>query len=122
MTGTVKNVLVIAAKNGVNAVLASGILKVWISGFHFNSGNDWWNFGKTLFSVVLAREIMVWGPIVLHWSITDADPSLTAQLKNKLENAEVVSDKAIVAAEATKEAVVEAKVKVVQGEQNAPKP
>lgn len=77
MTPRIKNLLTIFLKNAVNAVLASGILKVLISGnFQFNTPNDWWNFGKSLFSVILAREIMVWGPIILQWSKTDADPSM----------------------------------------------
>jgi len=77
MSARFKNLLTIALKNAINALIASGILKVLISGnFQFNSPNDWWNFGKSLFSVILAREVMVWGPILLQWSKTDADPSM----------------------------------------------
>ena len=76
MNAELKNWLIIALKNAVNAVLASSVLKVLVSGtFQFNSPNDWWNFGKALFSVILAREIMVWLPIILKWSSTSSNPA-----------------------------------------------
>jgi hypothetical protein len=70
-----KNFFTITLKNAVNAVLASGILKILITGtFHFNSSNDWWNFGKSMVSVIIAREVMVWGPILFQWSATSSNP------------------------------------------------
>ena len=80
MKEQVKNWLTIALKNAINAVLASGILKVLIDGsFHMNSQADWWNFGKSLLSVIIAREVVVWGPILLAWSSTSSNPK--AELK-----------------------------------------
>ena len=80
MNPKLKNFLMIVIKNAVNAVLASGILKVLISGtFNMAGANDWWNLGKACASVIIAREIVVWGPILLNWTQTNADPS-TLQL------------------------------------------
>jgi hypothetical protein len=76
MSPWLKNLFLIFSKNAVNAVLASGLLKIFITGsFNFNSPNDWWNFGKSMASVIIAREVMVWGPILFKWSDTSSNPA-----------------------------------------------
>ncbi len=71
-----KNFLLIAAKNAINAVLTSGALAVLNSGnFNFHSSAGWWNLGKAALSAVIAREATVWLPIVLKWSSTEAAPA-----------------------------------------------
>lgn len=75
MNPKLKNVLLIFVKQALNAILASSVLKVLVYGnFQFNSPDAWWNFGKAIFSVVLAREIIVWGPIIMKWTATDSNP------------------------------------------------
>jgi hypothetical protein len=75
MNPKLKNVLLIFVKQAVNAVLASSILKVLVSGnFQFNSADSWWNFGKAMASVIIAREATVWVPVILKWTTTNADP------------------------------------------------
>ena len=70
-----KNVLLIFVKQAINAVLASSVLKVLVYGnFQFHSADAWWNFGKAIFSVVLAREVIVWGQILMKWTSTDSNP------------------------------------------------
>jgi hypothetical protein len=74
----IKNFLLIVAKNAVNAIATSGALAVIDSGnFNFHSADGWWNIGKACLAAVVAREIATWGPIVLKWSTTNADPNVT---------------------------------------------
>jgi hypothetical protein len=74
---SLKNFLLIAAKNAVNAIITSGSLAVIDSGnFNFHSPDGWWNIGKACLSAVLAREVVVWGPIIMSWSTTNADPGV----------------------------------------------
>jgi hypothetical protein len=82
MSIKLKNFLIIALKQAINAVLAAGILKVLISGnFHLGSSADWWNFGKAMASVITAREVTVWGPLLLKWTQTNSDPVMLARLR-----------------------------------------
>ena len=71
-----KNILMIAAKNAVNALLVAGPA-MGIDGDHFNFHN--WAGAlhvMALFgNVILAREAVVWGPVLLKWSTTDANPN-----------------------------------------------
>jgi len=80
MNAQVKNFLVISLKNAVNAILVSGILKILFTGsFNFTSRHDWIQFGWSFLSTVAVREAMVWGPILLQWSVTSANPSAQRQ-------------------------------------------
>ena len=70
-----KNFLLIVVKNAVNAVLTSGTLAVLNSGtFNFHSTDGWWNLGKASLAAILAREVTVWGPVIMKWSTTNANP------------------------------------------------
>lgn len=70
----VKDVLVIAAKNAVNALLTSSAFMAMMSGaFNIHSTNGWWNLGKAALGVVGAREAMVWIPRLLKWSQSNGD-------------------------------------------------
>lgn len=72
-----KNIGLIVLKNAVNAIATSGALAVIDSGnFNFHSADGWWNIGKACLAAVIARELAVWGPIVLKWSTTNADPGV----------------------------------------------
>ena len=76
MNLALKNVLTITAKNAVNAVLVSGVMKVLFTGnFQFSSRKDWLQFGAALLNTVAVRETMVWVPILLKWSVTSANPA-----------------------------------------------
>ena len=71
-----KNFLMIVAKNALNAVLTNGALVLMIHDqFNVYSGHGWYNIGKATLAVVAAREGAVWGPVLLKWSTTDANPN-----------------------------------------------
>lgn len=72
----IKNILLITAKNAVNAVLTSSVLMVLNNGaFNFRNPDGWWNLGKAVASVIIGREVAVWVPILLKWSSTSANPA-----------------------------------------------
>jgi hypothetical protein len=71
---TFKRVLIIAAKHAVNAILTNGALMIMLHGaFNTSTTIGWWNIGKATLSVVLAREAVVWGPVILNWTQTNND-------------------------------------------------
>lgn len=75
MNPSVKNFLVICAKNALNAVLTNAGLMALMHGvFNTYSTAGLWNLGKATLVVIGAREAAVWGPIVLKWSTTNANP------------------------------------------------
>jgi hypothetical protein len=75
MNPAVKKVLVIVAKNAVNAILTNaGLIAMLHGAFNFYSASGWWNIGKAALSVVIARESLVWVPVFLKWSMTNAQP------------------------------------------------
>jgi hypothetical protein len=72
---TPKSFFIIALKNATNAVLTnSGLLALWHSQVNFSHAGLI-NMARVAGAVVLAREALIWGPIVLRWSSTNADPS-----------------------------------------------
>ncbi len=76
MNTTFKNVLLITAKNAVNAVLTSTALMAFNWGaFNVTSKDGWWNLGKVVAAVIIGREVAVWVPILLKWSSTSANPA-----------------------------------------------
>jgi len=76
MNPQVKNFLTITVKNAVNALLTSSALMAMNWGaFNFTSKSGWWNLGKVCLSVVSAREVTVWLPLLLKWSVTSANPA-----------------------------------------------
>lgn len=71
-----KNFLMIVLKNAVNAIITNASLMTMLHGaFNLYSKAGWWNIGKATLSVVIAREIVVWGPVVMRWTTTDANPN-----------------------------------------------
>lgn len=71
-----KNFLMIVLKNAINVIIVTGVPLIWDSG-HFNF-STWPAFLNTLRLVggaIVAREAVVWGPILLKWTNTDADPN-----------------------------------------------
>lgn len=76
MTAQIKNFLIIALKNAINALLTSGAMMAFNWGaFNWTSSAGWWNLGKLVLAVVAAREVAVWAPILLQWSVTSANPA-----------------------------------------------
>lgn len=70
-----KNFFTIVLKNAINAILTNGALMAALPGvFHFHDHNGIWNIAKLTGSVIGAREVMVWLPILLKWSSTNANP------------------------------------------------
>lgn len=71
---TFKNILVIAAKNAVNAIVTNGTLMAMLPGvINLNSTAGLWNVLKVTISTVVAREGIVWLPKIIKWSATNAD-------------------------------------------------
>lgn len=77
MISQLKNFLIISLKNAVNAILINGgLMALFPTVFHMHSAAGWWNLGKAALDVVIVREAVVWIPILMSWSKTDADPSM----------------------------------------------
>lgn len=76
MNPTLKKILIIAAKHAVNAILTNAGLMTMLHGaFNLYSRSGLWNIGKAALSVVIAREFVVWLPVVMRWTNTNADPN-----------------------------------------------
>jgi hypothetical protein len=74
MNKTLKLWLIIALKNAVNAIITNTALMAMLHGaFNISTRAGWWNIGKVTLSVVVSREIIVWGPVLLKWTTTNAD-------------------------------------------------
>ncbi len=73
--GKVKVFLIITAKNAVNAIITNAALMAMFHGQFANvwSKSGWWDVGKVALSVVISREVIVWGPVLLKWTTTNAD-------------------------------------------------
>ena len=86
------NILNIFAKNAVNALIVN-VTAWWILPANFNLHNTAaeWNIAKLAGGVILSRELLVWGPVVLKWSQTGANPS---DLQESLDVAADASEKA----------------------------
>lgn len=77
MNATVKTILVVSAKNAVNAILTNGALMTLFSGtFHLHSWAGALNVLKATGAVIGIREAQIWVPKLLKWS-TDAEPPAT---------------------------------------------
>lgn len=75
MNSSLKNFLLIVAKNAVNAILTNAGLMATMHGvFNKYSKDGLWNMGKATLVVIATREVLVWGPVVLGWSNTNANP------------------------------------------------
>lgn len=66
MNSTVKKVLILSAKHAVNALLTNaGLAAMMPKTFNLHHLAA---FGEAALSVVIAREAMVWLPVVAKWS------------------------------------------------------
>ena len=71
-----KNFIMIVLKNALNAILTNAALMTMMHGtFNKYSKDGLWNMGKAALAVIVAREIVVWGPMVMKWTTTNADPN-----------------------------------------------
>lgn len=76
MNPRLKNILLIIAKNAVNAVITNtALIGMMHNTFNTSSVAGWQALGKATLAVVAGREIVVFLPIVLKWSSTSANPS-----------------------------------------------
>ena len=77
MSLALKNFLLIVLKNALNAVLTNTALIALMHGtFNTITRDGLWNLGKATLAVVVGREVVVWGPIILNWTRTNADPAV----------------------------------------------
>ena len=96
-----KRFLIICAKNAVNAIITnSGLMAMMHGVFNLYSKDGMWNLGKSTLAVVVAREIMVWGPVVMKWSNTDANPDDLVKTLKTAEEANIKAGEAISDAQA----------------------
>ena len=78
MSAWLKNFLMIVLKNAVNAIITNAGLMTLMHGvFNKYSTDGLWNIGKATLVVIITREVTVWGPVLLHWTNTDANPPIT---------------------------------------------
>jgi len=85
MSAKLKAFLIVCAKIAVNAVLTSVAFTTIMSGtFSVTTANGWWNLGKAMLIIVGGRELVVWVPVWLNWSNTNASPSV---LQGRLDQA-----------------------------------
>ncbi len=69
MNPKVRTVLVIVAKNAVNAVLTNaGLMATMSASFHLHSWDGIKHILEAAGSVVASREAMVWLPKLIAWS------------------------------------------------------
>lgn len=98
--------LIVSAKHAINAVLVNSALMLqWHSIFNFDNLPGVWAVARATMSVVAAREALVWGPILLKWTNTDADPS--EPVKQALDHAATANKEAGAAIADAKAAVPE---------------
>jgi hypothetical protein len=104
---TIKNILVIFAKNAVNALLVN-VNAWWILPANFNLHNKAaeWNIAKLAVGTIITREIIVWGPVILKWSTTNAQPN---DLQAKLDVAVAATKQVEVQANKATDALTDAK-------------
>lgn len=77
MNPTFKNILLISAKNAVNALITNiSASQLWPLVFNLHSKSGIFNFVKLILTVIGSREVMVWLPKILKWSQTDVDTTL----------------------------------------------
>lgn len=76
MNATFKSFLIIAAKNAVNAVITNATLMATLPGvINLSSSAGLWNILKVTGGTIVAREVTVWGPVLIKWSTTGAVPN-----------------------------------------------
>ena len=76
MPSWLKNFLMIVLKNAINAIITNAGLMTMLHGvFNTSTVNGWWDIGKATLAVVISREAIVWGPVLVKWTTTNSDPS-----------------------------------------------
>lgn len=76
MNPTLKNILIISAKNAVNAVLTNSALMAMMSEtFNLHSWDGVKHILMAAGSVIGSREAMIWIPKLLRWSTNDSMPN-----------------------------------------------
>jgi hypothetical protein len=72
---TLNMFLTITVKNGVNAIITNAALLAAFHGQFANPTNKsgWWDILKVTLSVIASREAIVWLPVILKWTTTNAD-------------------------------------------------
>lgn len=107
MSVRLKSFLDVVAKNAVNAVVTNAALMAMLSDVvNVTTAHGWWNIGKVTLGVIGGREFVIWLPVVLKWSSTNANPD---DLQSKLETAQVETEKAVTQAGKAADAVADAK-------------
>jgi hypothetical protein len=72
MNASIKNGLIFAAKNAVNAALvAVGPILATPQSYNLNTGAGLKHVGILMGSAVVSRELMVWVPKLMKWSSTN---------------------------------------------------
>jgi hypothetical protein len=101
-----KSALTIAAKNAVNAVIVnSGLMLMIHNVFNTYTKSGLYNVGKATIATIVAREIVVWGPVIYTWSTTNASPN---DLNDKLQIAQIATQQAAKQADKAVDAVADA--------------
>lgn len=80
MNAKLKNILMIFAKNAVNAslmVVADMVHQPALYNFHTKVGL--YGIGYSIVKAVGIREAIVWGPVLMKWSTTNANPNGSQQ-------------------------------------------
>jgi hypothetical protein len=75
MPSWLRTFFIITIKNGVNAIITNASLIAMFHGQFANitSKSGWWDVLKVTLSVILSREVIVWGPVLLKWTTTNSD-------------------------------------------------
>ena len=80
MNKTLKAVLIVTAKNAVNALMVNiTASQFWPDLFNVHTKAGLWAFAKLIGTVVGAREISVWGPVILKWSQSNGNLEIVEQ-------------------------------------------
>lgn len=85
----IRALLIVAAKNAVNAILTNmGLMAMFSNTFNWHSWAGVLAMAKATGLVVLAREVVVWVPKLLKWSDTaqSAQSVQSASLAAKVDN------------------------------------
>lgn len=77
MNATIKAILVISAKNAVNAIITNaGLMALFSNTFHLHNWTGLWHVAEATLSIVAGREATIWVPKIIKWSRTNADPDV----------------------------------------------
>lgn len=69
MNATLKSILVVSAKQAVNAILTNAAVTALFPQFmQWGHTAFWYNVGKVALAAVASREAMFWAPKLLAWS------------------------------------------------------